>query len=90
MIKDPWKLIYTASLILLGLLIVVSTYGFFLPKAEYTKIQKMQLLDEENVQLVILDAQLDSELVQTTRLQPEWQVDFEDDELVIFTSAKRH
>jgi hypothetical protein len=49
----------------------------------------LQLFDKENVQLVILDAQLDAELVKTTRLQPEWQVDFEDDELVIFISAKR-
>lgn len=50
----------------------------------------LQLFDEENVQLVILDAQLDTELTQTIRLQSEWQVDFEDDELVIFTLAKRH
>ncbi|MBN1451683.1 MAG: hypothetical protein JW963_11765 [Anaerolineales bacterium] len=50
----------------------------------------LQLFEEENVQLVILDSQLDNELVQAIRLQPEWQVDFEDDELVIFTSAKRH
>ena len=50
----------------------------------------LQLFDEENVQLVILDTQLDNELVQAIRLQPEWQVDFEDDELVIFKSAKRH
>ena len=49
----------------------------------------LQLFDEENVQLVILDAQLDTELVEIIRLQPEWQVDFEDDELVIFISAKR-
>ena len=50
----------------------------------------LQLFDEENVQLVILDSQLDSELVQAIRLQPEWNIDFEDDELVIFTSTKRH
>jgi hypothetical protein len=50
----------------------------------------LQLFEEENVQLAILDAQLDTELIETIRLQPEWQVDFEDDELVIFTSAKRH
>lgn len=50
----------------------------------------LQLFDEENVQLVILDAQLDIELTQAIRLQSEWQVDFEDDELVIFTLAKRH
>ena len=49
----------------------------------------LQLFDEENVQLVILDTQLDTELVEIIRLQPEWNVDFEDDELVIFTSAKR-
>lgn len=49
----------------------------------------LQLFDEENVQLVILDTQLDTELVEIIRLQPEWSVDFEDDELVIFTSAKR-
>jgi hypothetical protein len=52
MIKEPWKLIYTASLVLLGLLIVVSSYGFFLPKAEYTKIQRMQLLEEENERII--------------------------------------
>ena len=50
----------------------------------------LQLFEEENVQLAILDAQLDTELIETIRLQPEWQVDFEDDELVIFTSSKRH
>jgi hypothetical protein len=50
----------------------------------------LQLFDEENVQLVILDSQLDSELVQAIRLQSDWKVDFEDDELVIFTSTKRH
>ena len=49
----------------------------------------LQLFDEENVQLVILDSHLDTELVEIIRLQPEWSVDFEDDELVIFTSAKR-
>lgn len=49
----------------------------------------LQLFDEENVQLVILDTQLDTELVEIIRLQPEWSVDFEDDELVIFTSVKR-
>ena len=49
----------------------------------------LQLFDEENVQLVILDAQLDTELIEIIRLQPEWQVDSEDDELVIFASAKR-
>ena len=46
------------------------------------------LFDEENVQLVILDAQLDFELINTIRSQPDWTVDFEDEELVIFTSAK--
>ena len=50
----------------------------------------LQLFEEENVQLAILDAQLDTELIETIRLQPEWKVDSEDDELVIFTSAKRH
>ena len=49
----------------------------------------LQLFDEENVQLVILDAHLDTELIEIIRLQPEWKVDSEDDELVIFTSAKR-
>jgi len=44
----------------------------------------LQLIDEENVQLVILDSQFDSELVQAIRLQPEWAVDFDDNELVIF------
>ena len=48
----------------------------------------LQFLSEENVQLVILDAQLDLELANTIRLQPDWNVDFEDDELVIFTSTK--
>ena len=49
----------------------------------------LQLFQEENVQLAILDAQLDTELIETARLQPEWKVDSEDDELVIFTSAER-
>ena len=44
----------------------------------------LQLIDEENVQLVILDSQIDSELLQAIRLQPEWAVDFDDNELVIF------
>ena len=48
----------------------------------------LQLLDEENVQLVILDAQLDLELVNAIRSQPAWNIDFEDNELVIFTSTK--
>lgn len=49
----------------------------------------LQLFDEENIQLVILDSHLDTELAEIIRLQPEWNVDFEDDELVIFTLAKR-
>ena len=49
----------------------------------------LQMLEEENIQLLILDAQLDTELIETARLQPEWKVDSEDDELVIFTSAER-
>ena len=51
--------------------------------------QWLQLFDEENVQLVILDSHLDIELIQAIRSQPGWNVDFEDDELVIFTSARR-
>ena len=49
----------------------------------------LQLINEENVQLVILDSHLDSELIEIIRLQPEWKVDSEDDELVIFTLAER-
>jgi hypothetical protein len=49
----------------------------------------LQLFEEENVQLLILDAQLDTELIEIIRLQSEWKADSEDDELVIFTSAKR-
>ena len=49
----------------------------------------LQLLDEENVQLVILDPHLDTELIEIIRLQPEWNIDFEDDEMVIITIAKR-
>ena len=49
----------------------------------------LQLLDEENIQLVILDSYLDNELIQAIRSQPEWKVDFEDDELVVFKLAKR-
>ena len=48
----------------------------------------LHFLDEGNVQLVILDAQFDLELINTIRLQPDWNIDFEDDELVIFTSTK--
>jgi len=48
----------------------------------------LHFLDEENVQIVILDAQLDIELANTIRAQPDWNIDFEDDELVIFTSMK--
>ena len=49
----------------------------------------LQLFDEENVQLVILDSHLDIELIQAIRSQPEWNADFEDNELVIFALAKR-
>jgi len=49
----------------------------------------LQVFEEENVQLVILDRNLDSELVDAIRSQSEWSVDSEDDELVIFTLAKR-
>ena len=49
----------------------------------------LQLFDEENVQLLILDAHFDTELIEIIRLEPEWKVDFEDDELVIFTLAQR-
>jgi hypothetical protein len=49
----------------------------------------LQLFDEENIQLVILDSHLDIELIQAIRSQPKWNVDFEDDELVVFTSNKR-
>ena len=49
----------------------------------------LQLFDEENVQLVILDSHLDVELIQVIRSHPEWNVDFEDDELVIFTLVQR-
>lgn len=48
----------------------------------------LHFLAEENVQIVILDAQLDIELANTIRSQPDWNIDFEDDELVIFTSTK--
>ncbi len=50
----------------------------------------LQLFDEENIQIVILDPNLDTELVEIIRSQPEWSVDFEDDELVVFTIAKRN
>ncbi len=50
----------------------------------------LQLFEEENVQLIVLNSQRDDELVQAIRLQPEWNVDFEDDELVIFTLDKRN
>ena len=49
----------------------------------------LQLFNEENVQLIILDSHLDIELIQAILSQPEWNVDFEDDEVAIFTSAKR-
>ncbi len=48
----------------------------------------LQMLDEENVQFIILDLQSDADLVEIIRLQSKWTVDFEDAELVIFTSAK--
>ena len=57
--------------------------------AIYPSLEWLQLFEEENVQLVILDSHLDTEFIEIIRLQPEWQVDFEDDELVIFISAKR-
>jgi hypothetical protein len=50
----------------------------------------LQFLDEENVQLVILDADLDLEFAKAIRSQPGWNIDFEDDELVIFTLDKRN
>ena len=56
----------------------------------YPTHEWLQLFDEENIQLVILDSHLDIELIQAIRSQTEWNVDFEDNELVIFTSNKRH
>jgi hypothetical protein len=50
----------------------------------------LQIFDDENVQFIILDAQLDFELVNVTRSHPDWNIDFEDDELVIFTLDKRN
>jgi hypothetical protein len=57
--------------------------------ALYPTHEWLQLFDDEHVQLVILDSCLDIELIQAIRSQPEWNVDFEDDELVVFTSNKR-
>jgi hypothetical protein len=50
----------------------------------------LQMLDEERIQFIILDSHLDTELVKAIRSQPGWNVDSEDDELVIFTLEKRN
>jgi hypothetical protein len=48
----------------------------------------LQWFEKENVQLVILDPVLDSELVELLRSQPGWNLDSEDKEVVIFTLPK--
>ena len=45
------------------------------------------LLDEYGVQLVVLDFHNDSEMLNLLRSQPEWAIDSEDGEVVIFIRA---
>lgn len=44
-------------------------------------------LEDQNIQLVILDPQDDGEMVKTMRSQSGWDIDADDEELVVFTRA---
>ena len=45
------------------------------------------MLDAYDVQFLVVDARRDGELLQAARRHPEWTVDLEDGESVLFTRA---
>jgi hypothetical protein len=45
----------------------------------------LAVLDAYDVQFLVVDAHRDGELLQAARTHPEWSVDFEDREAVLFT-----
>jgi uncharacterized radical SAM superfamily protein len=45
----------------------------------------LDLLETENVQLVILDPYNDRDMVKAMRSQPGWDIDTDDEELLVFT-----
>ena len=49
----------------------------------------LALFEQENVQFVILDRRIDSDLVRMLRRRRGWMVDFEDKESVIFMRRAR-
>ena len=56
-------------------------------ETEKTKMTKSWLdwLEDQNIQLVILDPQDDGEIVKTMRSQSGWDIDADDEEIVVFT-----
>ena len=46
-----------------------------------------RVFDEYDVQFLVLDPHRDSNLLKLFRSQPEWTVDFEDEETVLFVRA---
>ena len=44
----------------------------------------LRLFEKEQVQFIIMNQQADAELLEVIRSHPEWIVDFEDDQAVIF------
>lgn len=48
----------------------------------------LEVFDAYGVQFLILDPDGDGELLELVRSRPEWQVDFEDKEAVIFARAE--
>ncbi len=47
----------------------------------------VKLLDDYHIQVLALDMSEDQCLVQLFRSQPAWSVDFEDDQIILFTRA---
>lgn len=50
----------------------------------------LDLLDDYDVQWVILDPHDDSDVAETIRSQPGWDIDTDDDNLIIFTRAGKN
>jgi hypothetical protein len=48
------------------------------------------VLDEYGVQFLLLDRHNDDGLLELFQSQPEWMVDFEDEEAVLFVRARTH
>ncbi len=52
-----------------------------------TSMHWLESLDEHDVQFLALDVRDDSNLVKLFRSQPEWMIDFEDREAVLFVRS---